>query len=40
MLDLRNSHNLTQLTLGVKTREIEWKKYESIVAMQSYFCSF
>ena len=27
MLDGRNSHNLTLLILGVKAREIRWKKY-------------
>ena len=28
MLDGRNSHNLTLLLLGVKAREIRWKKYK------------
>ena len=43
MLDGRNSHNLTLLLLGVKAREIRWKKYsgeKSIIIDNAWWKKF
>ena len=38
MLDGRNSHNLTLLLLGVKAREIRWKKYKRKIMNDNAWC--